>query len=195
MTELDDRLRDHYRGMQLDNEAIRRISQSSPAEPVLNMSKTFHRWPGAGWAVVAVLVLSLTVAIHQYGTHTERTTRTLNEAAMNHSTRLQLEFEADSIDDIDVHMAQLPFEVALPSQFSEQFALLGARYCTINGELAAHVKFVDKITDKQVSLFMTRAVDGLRTIDETRDRIDGVNVRLWNESGLFYAMASRSPLI
>ncbi len=195
MTELDDRLRDHFRGMQLTDNAVDQIAEAGSTQPFTRMPASSRSWRGFSWAIAAMLILSLTVGIHQYGTHTERTTRTLNEAAMNHSTRLQFEFEAENIVDIDRHMAQLPFEVALPSEFSERFDLLGARYCTINGELAAHVKFVDRETDKQVSLFMTRAVDGLRTIDDARDRINGVNVKLWNESGLFYAMASRSPLI
>jgi len=116
---------------------------------------------------------------HQYGTHTERTSRTLQEAAMNHSTRLSLEFEGDSISEIDQKMSQLPFKVALPEAFGEKFALLGARYCTINGELAAHVKFIDRSTDKQMSLFMARSVDELRSINDKDERIDGVNVKVW----------------
>ena len=114
---------------------------------------------------------------------------------MNHSTRLQLEFEGSTIVEIDKHMSQLPFSVQLPSQFNKQYSVLGARYCTINGELAAHVKFIDRETDKQISLFMTRSVEDLQKINTTTEQVDGVNVSLWNESGLFYAMASRSPNI
>lgn len=195
MTEIDDRLRDHYRGFELDEHSINTIVASSNASSASSLSSYSLPFKGFMWAAAAVLVLSLSVGIHEYGTSSERTARTLNEAAMNHSTRFKLEFESENIAEIDQSMSQLQFSLALPSEFGEQFSVVGARYCTINGELAAHVKLLDKTTDKQVSLFMTRSVENLQNIKDTRERIDGVNVKLWNESGLFYALASRSPLI
>jgi len=195
MTDIDDRLRDHYRGLRLDENEVDRISASGSANPANLISLSASRWRSLSRAATVLLVIAMSVGFHHYGTQAERTMRTLNEAAMNHSTRLQLEFESAEIGKINEFMTQLPFEVALPSQFGEQLALLGARYCTINGELAAHVKFIDTATDKQVSLFMTRNGEGLKAMDETRERVDGVNVKLWNESGLFYVMATRSPII
>ncbi|MFK8078485.1 MAG: hypothetical protein AB8B84_18040 [Granulosicoccus sp.] len=195
MTELDDRLRDHYRGIELDEHSINTIVASAKKSSLHRLNGYSLPFKGFMWAAAAVLVLSLSVGIHEYGTSTERTVRTLNEAAMNHSTRFNLEFESENIAEIDESMSQLQFALALPSEFGEKFSVVGARYCTINGELAAHVKLLDKTTDMQVSLFMTRSVENLQNIKDTRDRIDGVNVKLWNESGLFYALASRSPLI
>ncbi len=114
---------------------------------------------------------------------------------MNHSTRLQLEYDADNIRDIDKQMSQLQFKVALPSGLTDQLNVIGASYCTVDGELAAHVKFVDKDTNEQVSLFITRSGDELRSMGPTPEKIKGVNIKLWAETGLFYAMASRSPFI
>lgn len=192
MTEIDDRLRDHYRALQLNAEDMQAITQSDKRQA--RFAGVFSAWNSVGflWLAASLLFLSVSVGIHNYGTHTERTIRTVNEAAMNHSTRLQLEFEGDSIVEINQRMSQLPFNVELPSEFNTQYSVVGARYCTINGELAAHVKFIDRDTDKQISLFMTRAVDDLQKINATSEQVDGVNVSLWNESGLFYAMASRS---
>lgn len=193
MTEIDDRLRDHYRSLQLNTEELQAIVHSDERKSPIAGLLSYWKSAGLAWAAAALLLLSVSVGVHQYGTHTERTYRTLNEAAMNHSTRLQLEFEGSTIVEIDEHMSQLPFKVQLPSEFSKQYSVLGARYCTINGELAAHVKFIDRETDKQISLFMTRSVEDLQKINATSEQVDGVNVTLWNESGLFYAMASRFP--
>jgi len=148
MMEIDDRLRDHYRGQNLNPQDLASIAQSTAnRQSGDGFLSTLTQRRAYFWGAAAVLMLSLTFGFHQYGTHTERTSRTLQEAAMNHSTRLRLEFEGDSISEIDKKMSQLPFEVALPEKFSEKFALLGARYCTINGELAAHVKFIDRSTE------------------------------------------------
>lgn len=195
MTEIDDRLRDYYRGLQLSSADMQDIAQSVDAQVKADGVFSSWRLGGFTWVAAALLLLSISVGIHEYGTHSERTYRTLNEAAMNHSTRLELEFEASTIVEIDQHMLQLPFKVQLPADFNKQYTVLGARYCTINGELAAHVKFIDRETDKQISLFMTRSVDDVKKINATSKQVDGVKVSLWNESGLFYAMASRSPNI
>jgi len=193
MTEIDDRLRNHYRNLQLDVSDVQDIARAGGEKNLIDRKRLSTGFGALTWTAAALLVLSISVGIHDYGTHSERTHRTLSEAAMNHSTRLQLEFEASTILEIDEYMSQLPFNVKLPSEFNEQYSVLGARYCTINGELAAHVKFLDRETDKQISLFMARSVDDLQEINATREQVDGVNVSLWNESGLFYAMASRSP--
>lgn len=196
MTEIDDRLRDHYREFLLDEHAIQSILDTDSTSTKSNSQR--KPWQGISkgvrWATAAILVISISIGVHDYGSQSERTSRTLNEAAMNHSTRLKLEFKSSDITEINQSMSQLQFAVALPVELSSQLTLQGARYCTINGELAAHLKLVDKLSDKQMSLFMTRSVDDLQSINTTHDRIDGVNVKLWNESGLFYALASRSPI-
>jgi len=195
MTEIDDRLREYYRSLQLNESDVQEITQAGKEE--VQVGIRFPSWGVGGfmWTAAALLMLSISVGIHDYGTHSERTQRTLNEAAMNHSTRLQLEFEANTIAGIDEQMLQLPFKVKLPAEFNEQYSVLGARYCTINGELAAHVKFLDRQSDKQISLFMARSVDDLQEINATDEQVDGVNVALWNEQGIFYAMASLSHTI
>jgi hypothetical protein len=193
MTEIDDRLRDYYQSLQLNTTDMQDIVQSGQEQSRMGGIFSARRLGGSTWVAAALLLLSISVGIHEYGTHSERTYRTLNEAAINHSTRLQLEFEGRTIVEIDQLMLQLPFKVQLPTAFNKQYKVLGARYCTINGELAAHVKFLDRETDKQISLFMTRSVDDLQQINATSEQVDGVNVSLWNESGLFYAMASRFP--
>lgn len=189
---IEKRLQDHYCGMQMDSGVLSQIIQTNTLTRIPAFTQ---RCRVLSKAVAALLLLSISVGMHQYGTNAERTLRTLNEAAMNHSTRLQLEYKADSISGVDQQMSQLQFKVALPSRFADQFNVIGSRYCTINGELAAHVKFVNKDTNEQISLFIAPSGEGLRTMDSTHEQINGVNVKLWVETGLFYAMASRSPLI
>lgn len=194
MTGIDDCLRDHYRGMQLDSTALSEIYHSNDTPVLTRISEFTERWKSFRWVVAALLLSVITLGTHQYSISAERTLRMLNEVTMNHSTRLQPEFKANSIGKIDQQMAQLQFKVSLPSEFTGRFDVIGARYCTINGELTVHLTFVDKDTNKQISLFIGPPAEGQRTIDATHDQINGVNVKLWTESGLFYAMASRSAL-
>ncbi len=126
--------------------------------------------------------------MHNVGVHAERTERALQEVALNHTTRFELEFENDSISKIDDQMTLLPFDLTLPEPLAKQYQVEGARYCSLSGQLAAHVKLIDRSSDKPVSVFMTRASDELGVIDDSEEAVDGVNVRIWRQSGLLYAM-------
>lgn len=194
MNELDDRLRNHYQNQQLDHWEVEEILHGSEiAQPVKTpqprsfLGAVLSPLPIA--AIFALVMVGAALLTHQYGSQAERMTRMLHEAAMNHTTRLQLEFTSSNVASINQSMQQLPFDVLLPDEFKHGYEVLGARYCTISGHLAAHLKLIDKTSDKQISLFMTRASDELNHIDRTHKGIDGIDVQLWNESGLFYAKA------
>jgi hypothetical protein len=196
MNDLDDRLKQYYHAQRLEPSAIDDILENSAAE---SNQKSIWGWknrvpaltlpalPIA--AVFAAMMITASLFTHHYGSQGERMTRMLHEAAMNHTTRLQLEFESSSVASINNSMQQLPFTVALPDEFKHGFDVLGARYCTISGHLAAHLKLVDRDSNQKVSLFMARASDDLSQIKPTQQGVDGIDVQLWNESGLFYAKA------
>ena len=186
MIELDDRLRSHYRSLHVDDEMLATLTESSEGK---RWSFPVFAWQPLGWSLAALLVLALGFGMHGFGTQTERVERMLHEAAMNHTTRLNMEFESDNLREIDAGMSQLAFSLSLPDEMGSM-KVLGARYCTISGHLAAHLKLLDTRSDKIVSVFMTRAVDELQKLKSTRQQIDGVEVALWHESGLFYALAA-----
>jgi len=192
VTDIDDRIREHYRGQTLPNGAVSRLVEQAAISP---SSQSF--WTRAidvvrgnalqlGLAACLMVVVSSTV--HQYGVHSERTELALKEVAMNHFTRLDLEYIDTSISTIDKEMALLPFELSLPKSVAENYQIKGARYCTLSGQLAAHVKLTHQSTKKPLSVFMTRAADELNAIDDSQESIDGVDVRIWRESGLLFAM-------
>jgi len=198
MTDLDDRLREHYRTQTLSEEAAAGLLAHAQ-EPVTKPSKwqrvMFSLQPNGlqlGMALAVLAAVSL-LALN-YGVHATRTEQALKEVAMNHSTRLEVEFAGQSLAGIDKQMALLPFDMSMPEQVAKQYQLKGARYCSLSGQLAAHVKLIDLSTEKPVSIFMTRAADELKTIDDSDESVDGVNVRIWRESGLLYAMVGSSKL-
>jgi len=110
---------------------------------------------------------------------------------MNHGTRFDLEFNGDSLAAIDQSMRLLPFSLALPDRLDGNVDVVGSRYCSLAGKLAAHVRFVDKETGKPVSLFVTGMVDELRVLQGQSSELQGVEVELWREGGLFFALANQ----
>ena len=221
MTELDDRLREHFADMALSPEALARIHAWPPPESVPPRRRATDRaadgarperlsWlrlparsipgqrvpgrlaPGSRLALAFTLVAVLAVGMHVDGSLGERSERTLTEIAVNHATRLTFEFEEPSLAELDEKMQLLPFEMAAPARMPSDVEVLGSRYCTLAGNLAAHVKVRDRVTGRPVSLFVTSVSPELERLDGDVGRIDGVEVRLFREGGLFYAMARQA---
>lgn len=182
---LDDRLRTHYAGAALDRRTRSTLLAATRAaarsrRPVLRLA--------FGTALVASLALA-SVVLHLAGSVGERTERTVREAAMNHNARLTLEFAAADLDALSDTMARLPFELRRPERLGGEWTTVGGRYCSIAGHLAAHVRLVAADGSETLSLFVTRGADDLEALEGRHRGIDGVDVELFEERGLFYALA------
>lgn len=192
MKDLDERTRKHYSSKGLPDDILTdMVEYAQSMDPKVSFLGRLQRSTRSNWlraaAVVGVLV-AVSVIVHNGGVSAERTERTLKEVSMNHSTRLDLEFENPSIDIIGEQMVLLPFDVSLPDTVAAHYKVKGARYCSLNGQLAAHIELTHPVTMEKLSVFMTRAADELDAIDSSDKNVDGVNVRIWRESGLIYAM-------
>lgn len=192
MNDSDERIKEHYAAQTLPDDLLDQwVADARAAERVLSGPAVWQRIAShrsLGIAVAACVFMAVIAVVHNVGVHAERTERALKEVAMNHFTRLELEFKDSSIDSIDEQMVLLPFDMTLPSDIVKQYTVQGARYCSLSGQLAAHIKLTNPATDKTVSVFMTRAADELDAIDDSAKSVDGVDVKIWRESGLLYAM-------
>ena len=59
-------------------------------------------------------------------------------------------------------------------------------------KLAAHIKLFEPSSNNTVSLFMTGKDEGLEQLDNRQRTIDRLDVNLWREQDLFYALAKAS---
>lgn len=189
---IKERVKEHYAAQTLPDDVLEQwVADAQAADqallgPTIWQRITHHK--GLGIAAAACVFMAVIAVVHNVGVHAERTERALKEVAMNHFTRLELEFKDSSIDSIDEQMVLLPFDMTLPLEIVKHYTVQGARYCSLSGQLAAHIKLTNPATDKTVSVFMTRAADELDAIDDSAKSVDGVDVKIWRESGLLYAM-------
>jgi len=179
MTELDDRLREHYRDLQLSDDGLDELIQAPIGDETgqrvvakrTALAALTSRYKSLSWAVAGMLVVVLGFGMHGFGSQAERVERLLHEAALNHSTRLEMEFESTQLASINEGMVQLPFTVSLPRQLRDSVSVLGARYCTISGQLATHLKLKRAHNDEVFSVFMTRSLDELQHWPMARIRL------------------------
>lgn len=215
MTDLDTRLRAHLRRDTLPPESMqdllamhaaagdadtpRTVGARRIARRVSAALRQALAWssPSLRLALSAIVLVVLASLLYRSGvtegeragSHAALGARTLDEVAMNHRTRLDLDYRAPSLATLDENMELLPFSLSAPERIGENLEVVGSRYCTLAGHLAAHVKFRDAERGTPVSLFVTTLADDVERLHGQHADIAGVDVQMWQEAGLFYAMA------
>ncbi len=66
------------------------------------------------------------------------------EAALNHRSKFKYDVVAADVDSIVEGMHRLDFDVELPDALASGFELVGGRYCTLGGYLAAHIRLQER---------------------------------------------------
>lgn len=151
--------------------------------------------PGGGlrwfhYATATVLLVLTTTVLQISSIDNERSEMALHAAALYHKTKLQLDFEGHSITELRNKMSKLPFSLSLPDTDNlRNLTLIGGRYCSINGQLAAHLRFVSQSSGQRYSLFQTSLVPDLQRLDIAETEVEGMPVRLWNNDKYFYVQA------
>jgi anti-sigma factor RsiW len=118
------------------------------------------------------------------------TERVLAEISMNHHKRLEVEVASDQYQVVQAGLGQLDFPI-LPTrkELLKNYALVGGRYCSVQGGLAAQLKVRDRVSGELLTLYVTHLTDELERIDPLDANFDGVHIRLWQENGRFFALA------
>ena len=178
----EDELIDYFQSQKISNDKLSELIEHSH-------SSINHRFVGLAVAA-SIFILSTFALVHQNILLSLRSNIVLREAALNHSTKLRMDSEAVSLADLQNELAELPFDIKLPeSEFYQKLSLVGGRYCTISGNLAAHLKLSNPETDEQFSLFLTPYAGNLKNVGKPEDVISGVDVKLWREHDVIYAFA------
>lgn len=182
MSKLDSKLIDFYQSKTLSPERLQTLLTESRS------ARAKKWWPL--YTAAALLIIVVAGFFQHQQILNERKNIALREAAMNHKTKLQVDFTSTELNDLTKLMSKLDFSMRLPTVTNNNnIDLLGARYCTIAGNLAAHLRLIKRDSGEQISVFMTPIADELKPMINEHALVEGVSVRLWQEQGLFYAMA------
>lgn len=115
--------------------------------------------------------------------------RVMNEIAYNHNKNLGVEFNASEYGELQTKLPKLDFLIAQSNKLAPaKWKLLGARYCSIQGKIAAQIKLRNTETGEDHTLYQAKIPNGLSSNAISSD-IDGVTVRMWTEKGLLFGIA------
>jgi len=113
------------------------------------------------------------------------------EIAYNHNKQMAPEIISASLDDIDVFLSKLDFQLIRSSHFNDkQWEIVGGRYCSIGGHLAAQLKIKNKTENKLHTVYQALLPKDFEPKNKTIDIfVDGVKVKMWEEKGLLIGLA------
>lgn len=111
------------------------------------------------------------------------------EVAMNHRKHLAPDYPGASIPELNRLMDKLDFKLQVTGRFADRaLQLSGARYCSIQGQLAVQFQFRTP-SGGWCTLYQTPASGRLTNIDGTQLTANGLRIHFWTENGLFMAFA------
>ncbi len=112
------------------------------------------------------------------------------EVAMNHNKHLAAEVATQDVRQLAGQLDKLDFSLSLPASVNTTaYTLLGGRYCSLHYQLAAQLKLKRVDDGKILTLYVTRPIHAVRSHRLPALKVvDGVQVRLWCEKGLFFGL-------
>ena len=194
MTDLNEQLRQHYERQSLPAHRIRRLLAQQPQPPRRTLLTNALAWPRR-LAVAMLLLTSTTVAVYYAGVRPAQdlTLAVTREVALNHRKALNLEFVTADYVNLNAAMNKLDFSLRVPDRLSDgRLRLQGARYCSIQGQIAAQLTFQDG-DNKRYTLYQTTMSDTLQPLSSGERHLNDIMVERWREGTYFYALAYQHP--
>ncbi|MCU7905864.1 MAG: hypothetical protein KZQ76_08390 [Candidatus Thiodiazotropha sp. (ex Epidulcina cf. delphinae)] len=201
---LSEHLRRYYEEKQSSEKQMERlleIAETMPPEaagnnnhpigPALIAEWLMHVLQGPARPVLPVLLLALGlfIATSLITYSGDITQLVVQEISLNHNKRLSVEFPVETYAGLNQQMSRLDFILRPSARVGgNRYRLLGGRYCSIQGRLAAQLKFQDEEGNIH-TLYQTLQTEALTELEEGRVQQNGLNITLWNEAGLLYGLA------
>ena len=197
---LDDRIAGFYRGQFLSQVRLQQLQSLGEEHLAAERKQPWSnhlllgRYVVAGGFAAAALILAIGLTVYwkdgaRHSGSSSLLRAVASEIAMNHRKQLALEFSAADYRDLARRMEKLDFRLVAPADpEAAQLHLLGSRYCSIQGRLAAQLRLRDD-TDRVHTLYETDASQKLRSAAVGEIKVANVRVRTWTDGDVFYGLA------
>ena len=202
MNDLDKEIKTHYQQQRLSDSALDRIITLGEAAKHDKSRAYFTKLKTANWRTVsamfaASIIFGITFGItfglsggQNNALQASVTQLVLEEIAMNHNKRLAVEYPIDKYEPLRTAMARLDFGLSRPDSLPENYRLIGGRYCSIQGKIAAQLKVKDVNNGQIATLYITPMTQRLMELSTQQSVQDNVDIQLWQADNLLYGLAT-----
>ncbi len=178
------RIRAYYASSGLPEERLARLRALARA----SRRPASRRLLAIAWLAAAVAGIT-TVAVFLSGRVGSATEEVAREIVRNHRKDLDPELRSASYEEINARMGRLDFRVVEPRlPEAEGLQLLGARYCSLQGRIAAQLRLVRE-DGRSCTLYEVKDGAAFGGVEPARLELDGVAVQVWRQDGLVLGLA------
>ncbi|PWQ97538.1 hypothetical protein [Leucothrix arctica] len=191
---LDKALKTHYEAKSLSADQLDTLMtmQATAEENLLTrLLKDFRGYRYAFYATACLLLMTLVVSFSLLN-RPPLAERIMHEIAYNHQQEMPIEIASNSLISIGEYLNKLKFPLINSSSLSPQnWQLLGGRYCSINGKLAAQLKVKNLQDNKTYTLYQAAVGSDIsKVLTAAKEQaIEGITVSIWQEKGLLLGLA------
>ncbi|VAW83968.1 hypothetical protein MNBD_GAMMA16-1785 [hydrothermal vent metagenome] len=151
------------------------------------------RWQTQRNISIAASLLLATVILFQWifstPTQQDLIASIAQEIAINHQKQFDSDFTETSYAELSNLMTKLNFKLVDPARLKEKgFQILGGRYCSLYGHIAAQVRLKNN-AGVIFTLYQTGSHEAFKTLTEHTTQANGIEIEMWNEAGIFLGIA------
>jgi hypothetical protein len=185
---IDDQIRQYYASQRPLPQTVAHVKQMIRAGAPIHSRRRL--WIGIAAVMAIAVVTVIWTAAHRILPSPQQVAAAVaRQAAFSHNERQELEFRVANCAELQKKMKSLDFTLVEPTMMKEMnMRMVGARYATLAGQMAAQIVYVDS-HGVPCTLYEMRPADQLATIAPGEHQIDGVRVAVWKEKGLVMVLA------
>ncbi len=183
MRKIDEQIRQYYEQQQPSGGAIARMKQ------IIATGASRRSVPRVYFGAAATILIAMATLWWVATTHPALPGTLARQAAVGHNGKQELEFRVQKCAELQVKMKSLDFTPVEPTMMTAMhMRIVGARYTTLSGAIAAQIVYVDE-HGVPCTLYEVRPVNQLATVLSGEQQVDGVRVSFWREKGLLMVLA------
>lgn len=174
-----DALNEHYKTKKISTEKVKELQLLASGSSVFIERWKFFAVP----ALLVIIVLKQTIFLPLHE-------KIANEVRFNHLKNMKSEILTQRFDDVGLFLSKLDFSVVKSRMLKADLILVGARYCSIQGRIAAQLKLIHSKTHKRYTLYEFLSKKELLSFDERAEILDDeVLIKIWKEGDIGFALA------
>jgi|GEM_PF-687718 len=191
--ELDKTIKSYFFEQGLPEQSIARILAAGEERK----SQRSHWW--RYWTPVAAAAAIMMAIGFQYGRSVDDSELfgdIAGKIAMRHNSYAKKNFgvEASSFEGVQSGLQDLAFSVTplVKEKLLSAYEVMGARYCQLEGQQAAHLKVRNRVNGTICTLYIASLNGPLESLKETTGEVDlaANHVEMWTDTGRLFALVN-----
>jgi hypothetical protein len=185
---IDDEIRDFYAAQKPSAETVEHVKRMIEAGAPPRRSR--RAWlVAAVVALLAALPVVWTTIRYRIQSPQQLALTVAQQAALGHNEKQELEFKVSECAELQRDMKSLDFTPVEPEMMQKmKMRIVGARYATIAGKMAAQIVYIDE-RGTPCTLYEMRPASEVARVASGDHQVDGVLVSVWREKGLLMVLA------